>query len=244
MAAVHEGDGLMAAAVRTAPFRVIVYSARGADPEPLHLIVDDLVDFTAKSPPDTPAGQVSGVVANSPTGLAFAEAWTSRTGKPFKPGKNLRIYELREVIPPHDVPGHLRPARDSDLPLVADWIHNFNIDAFLPADREEARTLAERRIDSGDIYLWKHEGRSVSMAGRGRRTTHGSTIGLVYTPRELRNRGYASACVAALSQQLLDAGWEFCTLYTDLANPTSNSIYQRIGYRPVCDSNEYDFERS
>jgi len=48
--------------------------------------------------------------------------------------------------------------------------------------------------------------------------------------------------VAALSQQMLDAGWEFCTLYTDLANPVSNSIYQRIGYRPVCDSNEYDFE--
>jgi predicted GNAT family acetyltransferase len=47
--------------------------------------------------------------------------------------------------------------------------------------------------------------------------------------------------VAALSQQLLDAGWEFCALFTDLANPTSNSIYQRIGYRPVADFDEYIF---
>ena len=79
------------------------------------------------------------------------------------------------------------------------------------------------------------------MAGQGPHSSHGITVNLVYTPPELRGRGYASACVAALSQQLLDAGWEFCTLYTDLANPTSNSIYQRIGYRPVCDSNEYHF---
>jgi GNAT superfamily N-acetyltransferase len=242
MAAIHEGADLVAAAVRTAPFRVIVYSALGADPEPLGLLVEDLLDFIAERPPNSPAGQVSGVVANSPTGLAFAEAWARRTGKAFKPGKSLRIYELREVAPPRDVPGQLRPARESDLPLVADWIYEFSVDAFLPADREEARSLAERRIDAGDVFIWEHEGKPVSIAGKGRRTTRGIAIGLVYTPRELRNRGYASACVAALSQQLLDAGWEFCTLYTDLANPTSNSIYQRIGYRPVCDSNEFDFE--
>jgi predicted GNAT family acetyltransferase len=88
-------------------------------------------------------------------------------------------------------------------------------------------------------YSWENEGRPVSTALVAT-TSHGITVSLPH-PRELRNRGYASACVAALSQQLLDAGWHFCTLYTDLANPTSNSIYQRIGYRPVCDSAEYHF---
>jgi len=67
-------------------------------------------------------------------------------------------------------------------------------------------------------------------------------VSLVYTPPERRNRGYASALVAALSQHLLDAGWQFCVLFTDLANPISNSIYQRIGYRPVSDFDEYDFD--
>jgi hypothetical protein len=67
------------------------------------------------------------------------------------------------------------------------------------------------------------------------------SVGPVYTPPERRGRGYATACVAALSQTILDEGWAFCTLFTDLANPTSNSIYQKIGYHPVCDFAEYRF---
>ena len=126
--------------------------------------------------------------------------------------------------------------------MLAQWVHNFNVEASLaPMDLAEARGLAERRVDAGDLFVWEDGGRPLSMAIKSRPTSHGITVSLVYTPPELRNHGYASACVAALSQQLLDAGWEFCTLYTDLANPTSNSIYQRIGYRPVCDSNEYHF---
>ena len=92
------------------------------------------------------------------------------------------------------------------------------------------------------LYLWDVGGVPVSLAGGTRPGVHCISVGPVYTPPEHRCRGYASACVAALSQHLLDAGWEFCTLFTDLANPTSNSIYQKIGYRPVCDFNEYLFE--
>jgi predicted GNAT family acetyltransferase len=241
LATVDEGDTLLAAAVRTPPFRVIVYNADEENPAPLHVIIEDVLAFSAEYPPDSPASRVSGVTAHSATALAFAEAWSARTGQRFKPGMSQRIYELRKVTPPQNVPGHLRPARADELELIADWTYNFSIDAVLPADREEARTIAERRIDAGDVFLWEHDGRPVSVAAKGRNSSHGITVNLVYTPPELRNRGYASACVAALSQQLLDAGWEFCTLYTDLANPTSNSIYQRIGYRPVCDSNEYVF---
>jgi uncharacterized protein len=242
LATVDEGSELVAAAVRTPPFNVIVHSARGADAEPLRLIRDDLLDFSSHFPADSPTGRVPGVVAHSATARKFADLWSERTGKPVKLGMRQRIYELREVTPPEGVPGRLRQARNEDLVVLADWVSNFNLDAGLPPlDMVEAWGLAERRVDAGEIFVWEDGGRLVSMAAKSRPTSHGITVSLVYTPSELRNRGYASACVAALSQQLLDAGWDFCTLYTDLANPTSNSIYQRIGYRPVCDSSEYHF---
>jgi uncharacterized protein len=70
----------------------------------------------------------------------------------------------------------------------------------------------------------------------------GIRIGPVYTPPALRRRGYASALVTELSRRLLDSGREYCVLYTDLANPTSNRIYQEVGYERVCDSAEYVFD--
>ncbi len=97
------------------------------------------------------------------------------------------------------------------------------------------------RIASGNIFLWHDQG-PVSMAQKLRPTRHGISVSGVYTPPELRRRGYASSCVAALSQQLLDAGFAYCTLFTDLSNPTSNEIYQRIGYRPLGDSQVIRFD--
>jgi predicted GNAT family acetyltransferase len=81
----------------------------------------------------------------------------------------------------------------------------------------------------------------VSWAGAGGRTPHGTRIGPVYTPPEHRRRGYAGALVAATSQAQLDEGLEFCFLFTDLANPTSNHVYQAIGYEPVTDIDVYVF---
>jgi len=89
--------------------------------------------------------------------------------------------------------------------------------------------------------LWEVDGRPVSTASAARAQRHGVTISRVYTPPEHRRHGYASACVAALSQRQLDAGYEYCCLYTDLANPTSNAIYQRIGYVPLADASHYRF---
>jgi hypothetical protein len=73
------------------------------------------------------------------------------------------------------------------------------------------------------------------------RTLHGVRLGYVFTPRDRRRRGYAGALTAALSQHLLDQGARFCVLYTDLANPTSNALYPRVGYRPLCDELELEF---
>jgi predicted GNAT family acetyltransferase len=81
------------------------------------------------------------------------------------------------------------------------------------------------------------------MAKIGRELSTVCTIGLVYTPPYFRGKGYATSCVAAVSQLALDRGFEKCVLYTDLANPTSNSIYMKIGYRPICDSIEIKFTK-
>ena len=91
------------------------------------------------------------------------------------------------------------------------------------------------------MFIWEDGGQPVCIAGFSGPTPHGIRIVSVYTPPELRGRGYASACTAALSQHLLDQGREFCFLFTDLSNPTSNHIYQEIGYRPVGDVDEYAF---
>jgi predicted GNAT family acetyltransferase len=91
------------------------------------------------------------------------------------------------------------------------------------------------------LYVWEDGGQPRSLAGYTGFTPNGVRIGPVYTPPEQRRHGYASAVTAAVSQLLLDSGRRFCFLFTDLANPTSNAIYQAIGYRPVVDMDMYAF---
>jgi predicted GNAT family acetyltransferase len=90
------------------------------------------------------------------------------------------------------------------------------------------------------LYCWD-DGGPVTICATPGGTGRVARINLVYTPPHVRGRGYATAAVSALTQQLLNDGHRYCCLYTDLANPTSNSIYARIGYQPVCDVDQYTF---
>lgn len=229
LATVHEDDALVAAGVMTPPYGLLVYAPVDEPRPALRLIAETLV--AARWPLPT----VNGVAAIS---HAFAEEWRALTGGVVTPLMALRVFELRRVTPPAWPPGHLRPATDADAGLVMAWYDAFHDEA-VPDEAAPRLSHVERSITEGSIYFWETEGRPVSLAAKGRRTAHGASIGPVYTPPELRGRGYASACVAALSQLILDEGKEFCTLFTDLANPTSNHIYQQIGYRPVCDFAEF-----
>jgi predicted GNAT family acetyltransferase len=152
-----------------------------------------------------------------------------------------RMYELRAVNPVEGVAGEMRAAEEADLPLLEKWVLAFYIDCFgkvtLPEDKIRDNII--RNIEAGAWHFWQVEGEPVSMAVSSRPTRHSISIGGVYTPPEQRRCGYASACVAALSQRLLDQGYKFCSLFTDLANPTSNSIYMQVGYRPVTDFDKY-----
>jgi uncharacterized protein len=231
LATVEDGNRLLAAALMTPPHRLILH-ADSDDPEPLRLLAHALV---------TDGWHVPGVLGSKVTSRAFAEIWSAVTGQPYRAGLNERVYELRRVIPlAPPIPGRLRVATEADLPLMSQWVWGFIQDAGLEGTVEGAREIAETRIGDRDLFIWDDRG-PVSTVTKTRHSTHGMVVSLVYTPPVYRNRGYASAAVAALCQQLLDAGWEFCALFTDLANPTSNSIYQRLGYRPVADFDEYIF---
>jgi hypothetical protein len=169
----------------------------------------------------------------------FTDRWSDRTGTPARLAMRQRVYRLGTVDPVTPVPGHLRVATTADLDLVAEWIAAFEHEALGPQFASPARAVAEQRIASGEVYLWCDPDPR-SMAGSARPTTRGIAVNAVYTPNRWRRHGYATASVAELSARLLRRGYEFCVLYTDLANPTSNAIYARIGYRPVRDFLMYD----
>lgn len=135
--------------------------------------------------------------------------------------------------------GRLRPAREEDRELVAGWIAAFSAEA-LPSEPLNAAELAAHRISREMLFLWEDPD-PVAMAAWAGKTPNGVRVNLVYTPPPRRRRGYASGCVSEVTRLLLERGNRFCFLFTDLSNPTSNSIYQRLGYRPVCDATDYDF---
>jgi predicted GNAT family acetyltransferase len=208
--------------------------AAGTTDAALRLLIDDAV----KATPDAP-----GIIGPNALARRAVDLWTARTGQTAFVQMHERIYRLRKVIPPRPAPGQMRPARPTDLEAVGEWFHAFGVEAqpHLVTTPEDARANAERWIAAGGLRVWEDAGDAVSMAGTSGPTPNGIRVGAVYTPPARRRRGYASALVAALSQEQLDLGRKFCFLYTDLANPTSNKIYQDIGYEPVGDVDEYHF---
>ena len=225
-------DRLILSAVMTPPFSFVLSS--DADD------FGDAVNSFAKNllPRHLP---IPGVTAASALALDFAEQWSKIAQVKYHEGMRQRIYELRKVNPPQWAQGAIRLATRNDLDLAEGWAIAFNDEA-LGTPAGNLRGFVERKIESRELYLWTdgefnrlNGGDHAPHAARSRRQ-----LG-VYAAAA-RGKGYASSCVAALSQLQLDSGYQFCVLYTDLANPTSNSIYQKIGYAPVCDSDEYIFE--
>lgn len=181
--------------------------------------------------------RLQGLVAPRPLAEAFAKAWREQGGSAPRVEMEQRIYSLDHVTPLPRPDGHYRLAGLGDLNLLQDWIEAFIAEA-LPherPDREGIRSTALHQIEAHDIGLWERGEHPVSMAARTRPTLSGTAVSLVYTPPDQRGKGYAGACVAELSQAQLNQGMAFCCLFTDLANPTSNQLYQRIGYEPVGD---------
>ena len=155
-------------------------------------------------------------------------------GKSVQTRRMMRIMQARHVNPPpRPASGALRIATMADIKLIVEWMTAFGRD--IGELHEIPRQRIEQRVTNSEHFLWEDAGIPVSTAAWAGPTPNGVRINAVYTPPPLRGRGYASNCVAQLTQQLLAGGKTFCFLYTDAANPTSNSIYQQIGYEVVCD---------
>jgi uncharacterized protein len=184
-----------------------------------------------------------GVNGDAATAASFAGQWSERSKSAAVPFQGTRLYELLELgeVPrteSHLQQGHLRQAGPGDRSLMILWTRAFQDEIGESANDTELRV--DRALAAGQIWVWAQGGETTSMAV-GREPTQGVVrLSGVYTPPEKRKHGFAAACVHALSKHLRDHGYR-CILYTDLGNPTSNSIYRRIGYKAVGEVLRYRF---
>jgi RimJ/RimL family protein N-acetyltransferase len=182
-----------------------------------------------------PARRIPGVNAGQEAADAFAAAWRARTGDTVAVYRRMRLFRLGELLPPRPWPaGTARLAAGTERDLLARWFGAFAREVGDPPGQDHGRAVAGR-LGYGGVTVWEAGGVPVSVACRTRAVAGMVRLGPVYTPPELRGRGYAGAATAAVSQAALDAGLREVVLYTDLANPTSNALYQRLGYHPVED---------
>ena len=229
MAAVSDAKGIQLTAIMTPPHNIALYATGNIiNPDAVNCLIDGLKDR-----------EIPGVITEKTLAEFFAKEYTARKGLTFKTAMSQRIYELTAVNPDVKQFGNIRLLDEKDMHFFPYWVEAFNAaesygktEMSIPQDAEPYL----HRIARKNHYILEDNGTPVSMAGlvRGIQTVIG--VGVVYTPPYYCGKGYATSCVAQISQIALDKGFTKCVLYTDLANPTSNSIYQKIGYTPICDS--------
>jgi len=232
LAAVSDAGRVIAAAVMTPPWNLVLSCVD--DPDALTALAADL---------DTAGLAVPGTTSAVDSAQRFARVWCGSHGLSSRVVMAERIYSLERVVAPLGVSGQARVATEADRDLLVGWVDAFIGEALEPRSPEEASLLVDRSFRTGSRiwYVWE-DGEPVSVAAAGGPTPNGVRIGPVYTPPELRRRGYASAVTAHASQAELDKGRRFIFLFTNLANATSNKIYQQIGYEPVIDVDQLAFE--
>jgi uncharacterized protein len=225
----EEGSATVGAALRTPPHNLVLARPRE----------DSVLEALAAAIDD----KLPGVFGALPEAERFAAAWAAKTGAAPRKTRAEGVFALERVRPVRAVTGRMREADATDRPLLIDWFTAFAEEALgEDAPAESPDLVIDHRLTAAaaGVVLWDDD-RPVSLASFGNPTPNGIRIGPVYTPPEHRRRGYASALVAELSERLL-AERRFCFLFTDLANPTANRIYEQIGYRRVCDAAQIAFE--
>jgi predicted GNAT family acetyltransferase len=227
LATVANHTGVLACAVHIAPYKLVITRANR---EPIVALARDVFQAVP---------QLEGVTGPSRSADDFALAWSKLSGLEPVLGMRLRIHEIRKIVDTNlpAAPGCLRPAVPADLNLLAKWTQVFVSEARI-SDPFDAFRVVEDAITRGRLHVWENE-EPVSMAAWTGKTPSGVRINFVYTPRELRGKGYGTACVKALTKQQLEQGNTFCWLYTDLSSAASPNIFKRIGYWPVSDVSEY-----
>jgi GNAT superfamily N-acetyltransferase len=224
-------DGIaVGAALQTPPYPL----ACNAIPENL---ITDVAAALVEWRPD-----LTGVRGGRSSAGAFADVWHAITGRATTIGTEERLYRLGTLRPPADVAGAPRAATEDDCGLLADWVELFFAEAFGEAQNGAAEEFVVNANHVGHRFvLWDVDGIPVSMAMLRVPAADVSRIGPVFTPTGRRGHGYGSAVTAAAAALAHRTGTTDVVLFADLANPTSNAIYQRIGFEPVADSVRINF---
>lgn len=235
MATISDEKGIQLTALMTPPHNITLYATDNIiNPEIINCLIDGLEGH-----------EIPGVITEKTLAEYFTKEYTLRKGITYKTTMNQRIYELSAVNPDVQKVGKIRLLDEKDIYFFPYWAEAFytagsygKTEMTIPQDAEPYLY----RIASKKLYILEDNGIPVSMAGYTRELQTAIGVAFVYTPPYLRRKGYATSIVAQISQLALDQGFTKCVLYTDLANPTSNSIYQKIGYMPICDSLQLKFE--
>ena len=230
LAVVEDEQNILVTAIRTPPRKLILSQAIA--PEAVEAIARDSASDARSLP---------GVIAPKSEAQTFINAWQDLTGQTCELDVAMRVHQLETVQPITSAAGELRLAVESDRDLLTDWGRAFEEEAL--GDREpksDHQLWFDRHLENKSLFVWQDRVGIVSMAASSGATPNGIRINAVYTPPEYRGRGYATSCVTAISQQLLEKH-KYCFLFTNLTNPTSNYIYRKIGFVPICDISNYSF---
>jgi predicted GNAT family acetyltransferase len=184
-----------------------------------------------------PLPGVNGLTADAE---AFAARWQELTGAGAQPAMRTRLFRLATLIPPPAPPGSARVAGPADRDLLVDWFDEFQR-VVHGGVQEDSAPIVDDKMSHGGLTVWEAGGQVVSMAGVTRKEAGAVRVAPVYTPPELRGRGYGAAVTAAVTRSALDAGADDVVLFTDVTNPTSNALYERLGYRPIQDRSVMEF---
>lgn len=224
-----ESDRIIATAIRTPPRKLIL--SQTSSHQAIESIAKDLASESRSLP---------GVIAPKSEAQAFVNIWQDLTGKSYELNFAMSVHQLEKLQPITYVSGKLRLATQSDRNLLTGWGQAFEQEAL--GDKEPKSDINlwfDRHLKNDSLFVWQDDA-IVSMAVYGGTTPNGIRINAVYTPPEYRGKGYATACVAKISQQLLER-YKYCFLFTNLANPVSNHIYRKIGYLPIGEIGNYSF---
>lgn len=235
MATVYNSNGIQLTALMTPPHNLTLYATDNIiNIQAVNCLIDGLIEYN-----------IPGVTTEKTLAELFAKEYTNRKGLVLNTTMSQRIYELTTVN--HDVKqfGTVRLFEEKDMYFFSYWLEAFNsagnygnTNMSIPKDVESFHY----RLSSKKLYVLEIDGNPVSMAGFTKEMQTAICVAFVYTPPYFCGNGYASSCVAQISQIALNKGFTKCVLYTDLLNPTSNSIYQKIGYNAICDSLMLRFE--
>jgi ribosomal protein S18 acetylase RimI-like enzyme len=186
---------------------------------------------------------VTGINGDGAAVERFTAAWTAETGDRARTEFRLCLHELGALRPPEPAPaGAARPAREADVERAAGWYHAFQKETGTPGGADAEAMIRERLAD-GRLWVWEDDdGAMAALAARTAASGGVARIAPVYTPPEHRRRGYGAAVTAACTADALARDAERVVLFTDLANPTTNSIYRRLGFEPVAEHRVMAFE--